>query len=66
MNIYEQLITTKPLIDGPCSVYSIFKWEKITFPSREVANGLNQSGGKLSFRDKVPAVWEWKILVLAH
>lgn len=66
MNIYEQLITRKPLIDEPRSVYSVFKWEKITFPSHEVANGLNHSGRRLSFRGKVPAVWEWRILMLAH
>lgn len=68
MNIYEQLITRKSLIDGPRSVHRIFKWKKKknTFPSHEVANGVRQSGGRLSFRDEVPTVGEWRILVLAH
>lgn len=65
MNIYEQLITRKSLIDGP-RVHRIFKRKKITFPSHEVANGVRQSGGRLSFRDEVPTVGEWRILVLAH
>jgi len=41
MNIYEQLITKKSLIDGPHSVHRIFKWKNITFPSHEVANGAS-------------------------
>lgn len=40
--------------------------KKTTFPSHEVANGVRQSGGRLSFRDEVPTVGEWRILVLAH
>lgn len=37
-----------------------------TFPSHEVASGVRQSGGRLSFKDEAHTVGEWKILVHRH